>query len=55
VVNNPVADGTGFGKSIVLATVLSLRANAAPPLLQDWDKDQLANSVLSEVSALAVG
>jgi phosphopantothenoylcysteine decarboxylase / phosphopantothenate---cysteine ligase len=53
VVNNPVSDATGFGKSIVMATVLSLRKGAARPVLQDWDKDQLASTVVSEVKALS--
>ncbi|MEO7423597.1 MAG: bifunctional phosphopantothenoylcysteine decarboxylase/phosphopantothenate--cysteine ligase CoaBC [Fibrobacteria bacterium] len=53
VVNNPVSDSTGFGKGIVLATVLSRRMVAADSILQDWDKDQLANTVISEVKALS--
>ncbi len=55
VVNNPLAGATGFGKSIVQATVLSARKNAAKPMLQDWDKDQLANTVVTEVAALLAG
>ncbi|HKP97723.1 MAG TPA: bifunctional phosphopantothenoylcysteine decarboxylase/phosphopantothenate--cysteine ligase CoaBC [Fibrobacteria bacterium] len=52
VVNNPVADDTGFGRDVVLAGVLSRRPQAASASLQDWDKDQLANTVAAEVQAL---
>ncbi|MDB5050133.1 MAG: bifunctional 4-phosphopantothenoylcysteine decarboxylase/phosphopantothenoylcysteine synthetase [Fibrobacteres bacterium] len=55
VVNNPVADDTGFGKRIVLATVLSRRTREGQAVLQDWDKDQLANTVAAEVQALLAG
>jgi phosphopantothenoylcysteine decarboxylase / phosphopantothenate---cysteine ligase len=52
VVNNPVADETGFGKGRVMAAVLSLRDASGTPLLTEWDKDQLANLVAAEVQAL---
>ena len=55
VVNNPVADESGFGKRIVLAAVLSSRSGAAKAVLQDWDKDALASSVAAEVQALLAG
>lgn len=57
VVNNPVAEETGFGKSRVLAAVLGSRAKAdsghgSQAVLQDVDKDQLADSVLAAVHSL---
>ncbi|MDB5105802.1 MAG: bifunctional 4-phosphopantothenoylcysteine decarboxylase/phosphopantothenoylcysteine synthetase [Fibrobacteres bacterium] len=55
VVNNPVANHTGFGKGRVMAAVLSRRDQAGKPSLTEWDKDQLANSVASEIQAILAG
>ena len=57
VVNNPLFESlpdsgeAGFGKSRVLATVLSRRSGTGGAL-SGWDKDRLANAVLGEIHAL---
>ncbi len=60
VVNNPVADTTGFGKGRVMAAVLSRddktrKHDAGKPILTEWDKDQLANAVADRVHTLVAG
>jgi phosphopantothenoylcysteine decarboxylase/phosphopantothenate--cysteine ligase len=52
VVNNPVSQDSGFGKSVVLAGVMSRRAGAAEPALREWNKDRLADAVAAEVQVL---
>jgi phosphopantothenoylcysteine decarboxylase/phosphopantothenate--cysteine ligase len=50
VVNNPVADDSGFGKSRVAAAILS--RDAKTPSLTEIDKDQLADSLLAHLDTL---
>jgi phosphopantothenoylcysteine decarboxylase/phosphopantothenate--cysteine ligase len=55
VVNNPVADATGFagfGKGRVMAAVLGRGDAGADPVLAEWDKDQLANNVACRLQTL---
>lgn len=48
VVNNPVAADTGFGRGRVLAAVLDAHSS---PALAEWDKDELAASVVAAVAS----
>ncbi len=51
VVNNPVAETTGFGKDRVQAAILT--ATASNPVLTEWDKDDLAASVVEHTLRIA--
>jgi phosphopantothenoylcysteine decarboxylase / phosphopantothenate---cysteine ligase len=51
VVNNPVAADSGFGRAKVQAAVLR-RGGQGKPVLSEWDKDELAATVVAEVAAL---
>lgn len=47
VVNDPVAEGTGFGRGRVMAALLDADSN---PALAEWDKDELAAAVVAAVA-----
>lgn len=62
IVNNPVAEETGFGKDRVMAAVIGRNGKSAAGTtasrtqsLEEWDKDQLADALLERVAGLLEG
>jgi phosphopantothenoylcysteine decarboxylase/phosphopantothenate--cysteine ligase len=56
IVNNPVAEKTGFGKDKVMAAVIGRDAKTARTRgLEEWDKDQLADALLAQVNEILKG